>query len=126
MMTHRARRKALPVPITVTRIQDVGAEVGGYLASYLLPFVTAPDPSSRDLIGYGLFLLVALAIYVRSDLVRVNPTFYVLGYRVLRVTIRTGADRYLLTRVEPQQDETVRVVDVAGILLSVGATGAPG
>ena len=126
IITHRARTKHLSVEITVTRCEDVGAEVSGYLASYLLPFVTAPNPTSRDLLAYGLFLLVALVVYVRSDLVRVNPSFYLLGYRVLRVTLHSGANRYLLTRREPQLEETIRVVDVAGIVLSVRGSDARG
>jgi hypothetical protein len=126
LMTRRAHAKGLPVVIRVTTVDDVGAEVGGYLASYLLPFVVVQTPTGTDLIGYFLFLLVALVVYVRSDLVRVNPTFYLLGYRVLRVGTRTGAHRYLLTRQEPETDQSVRVVDIAGIVMAVGASDADG
>ena len=33
---------------TATRVEDRGAEVAGYLASYILPFVVVPEPSWRD------------------------------------------------------------------------------
>lgn len=100
--------------------EDTGGEVSGYLASYLLPFVTVPTPSWRDLLDYGLFLLVNLVIYVRSNLVRVNPTLYVLGYRVLAIRYGREKEQYLVTRTAPDTGQIVSVVDVAGVLLATG------
>jgi hypothetical protein len=113
-----------PYDITVKSSEDTGGEVSGYLASYLLPFVTVPTPGWRDLLGYALFLLVGLVIYVRSNLVRVNPTLYLLGYRVLAVRYGESKQQYLLTRVGPRDGETVSVVDAAGVLLDTGGTRA--
>jgi hypothetical protein len=36
----------------------------GYLASYLLPFLTVAEPSWRDLVAYGLFLAVTATVYM--------------------------------------------------------------
>jgi hypothetical protein len=72
--TRRTKSGLEPHDVTITSSEDTGGEVSGYLASYLLPFVTVPSPEWRDLVGYALFLVVALVIYVRSNLVRVNPT----------------------------------------------------
>jgi hypothetical protein len=113
-----SKRGLLPYPITVHSVDDAGGEVSGYLASYLLPFVTVASPTLRDLLGYGIFLLVALIIYVRSDLVRINPLFYCFGYRVLRIEYGRREHQFLLTRVEPRPEEAVEVVDVAGVLMS--------
>lgn len=57
--------------------------------------MTVPTPGWRDLLAYGLFLLVGLVIYVRSNLVRVNPTPYLLGYRVLHVRYGTDKQQFL-------------------------------
>ncbi len=119
LLVHRAKTKTLPVAITVARADDLGAEVGGYLTSYLLPFITVSSPSTEDVISYFIFLMVACVIYVRSDLVRANPTFYLVGYRILGITTRTGTRTYLLTKREPRIGETVQVVDAAGILVHV-------
>jgi hypothetical protein len=40
------------------RVEDRGAEVAGYLASYILPFVVVPEPGWSDLVGYAIFLVV--------------------------------------------------------------------
>lgn len=119
-ITRRASTGVQPHEITVASFEDTGGEVSGYLASYLLPFVTVPTPSWRDLLGYGLFLLVNLVIYVRSNLVRVNPTLYVLGYRVLAIRYGREKEQYLVTRTAPDTGQIVSVVDVAGVLLATG------
>ena len=36
----------------LTAVEDRGTEVAGYLASYLLPFLTVSEPSPRDLVAY--------------------------------------------------------------------------
>jgi hypothetical protein len=120
IITHRVRTKALPYTITIRTVADVGGEVSGYVASYLLPFVTVANPSGRDLLGYGLFLAVAALIYVRSDLVRVNPTLYLFGYRVLHVQYGERGDQYLISRRVPWAGDVIEVVDVAGVLLGRG------
>ncbi len=58
--------------------KPAGTEASAYLSGYLLPFVTAPEPSSRELIAYGLFLVVAYAIHVRTGIIQVNPMLFVL------------------------------------------------
>jgi len=123
-ITTKIRSGLVQHEITVKSSEDTGGEVSGYLASYLLPFVTVPTPGWRDLLGYGLFLLVGLVIYVRSNLVRVNPTLYLLGYRVLHVRYGAGRDQFLVTRIAPSDGETVNVADVAGVLLETGKADA--
>lgn len=119
-ITHLAKTKVIPHVITVTSVEDLGAEVGGYLASYLLPFVTVPNPSARDLAAYALFFLVACVVYVRSDLVRVNPTLYVMGYRVFGVHDATGRRVFVLHRMPLVVGQRLHVVDIAGVLISAG------
>src|SRR5262249_9898715 len=81
-----------------TRVEDRGAEVAGYLASYILPFVVVPEPNWRDLTGYAIFLVVAATIYVRSGLLQINPTLYLLGWRVFAVTLGGSWTGFALSR----------------------------
>lgn len=75
--------------IHIVSASDAGSDVAGYLASYLLPFVTTAFPGPWDLVSYSLFIAVVGVIYVRSDMVQINPSLYVLRYRVLKVTAHT-------------------------------------
>jgi hypothetical protein len=65
----------------VGSIEDRGSDVAGYLAAYLLPFVTVTQPTGADIAGYGVFLTVCAVIYVQSEMVQINPLLYFLGYR---------------------------------------------
>ena len=83
---------------TVRTVEDRGGEVAGYLATYLLPFVTVAEPDLRDVIGYGLFLVIVAVIYVRSSLIQINPTLYLLGWRLYAIEIGDDWSGYLLAR----------------------------
>jgi hypothetical protein len=90
---------------------DAGADVSGYLAAYLLPFLTVSSPSARELIAYVVFLVVAGVIYVRSGLMQINPTVYLLRWRVLRASIPIGGsdkEVFVITRADRRVGHQVR------------------
>jgi hypothetical protein len=103
----RAAAKIEPDPMTVEEVSDLGAEVAGYLATYLLPFVVVPDPSASDLIAYALFLAIAGAVYVQSDMLQINPTLYLARYRVFAVRTSDDWEGYLISRVRPERGATL-------------------
>lgn len=76
-----------PSNTELTIAGDAGAEVSGYLAAYLLPFLTVAKPSANDLAAYAIFIAVSGLVYVRSGLMQINPTVYLMNRRVLRATI---------------------------------------
>lgn len=90
-------------PIRLAEVADAGPEVAGYLASYLLPFLTVAEPSTRDIVAYVLFLLVTGLVYVRSNMAQINPTLYILGRRVVRVTTDYGWSGYVIVRSSSAQ-----------------------
>jgi len=97
-------------PITVDEVSDAGPEVAGYLASYLLPFLTVAQPSGRDLAAYVIFLLVTGLIYVRSEMTQVNPTMYILGRRVVHIRTTGGWDGHVITRSSVEPGMSLRTV----------------
>jgi len=106
-----------PEPHKVDAVVDRGPEVAGYVATYLLPFVTVAEPSGRDLLAYGAFLVVSGIIYVRSSMMAVNPLLYLLGFRVVSITNGTGLDAFLVCRARPEPGTIVRASEVVpGVL----------
>jgi hypothetical protein len=85
-------------PYRVTEVRDHGSQVAGYLATYLLPLLVVPTPSLGDLLAYGLFFVVVAVVYVRSEMLDINPTLYVLGLRVLEVSTAEGWAGYAIVR----------------------------
>lgn len=91
-------RRTASEPVRLAAIDDAGPAIAGYLATYLLPFLTVPQPSERDLVAYLIFLLVTGLVYVRSEMTQINPTLYVLGRRVVRISTDRGWKGYLVAR----------------------------
>jgi hypothetical protein len=112
VVTRRMQARDYPV----ATVQDASGEVAGYLATYLVPFVTVPSPSAADLAGYCILGLVVLAIFLRSELARINPTLYLLGWRVASIT--TGqAGYYIVCRRLPRPPAGISAVRVGGLLV---------
>jgi hypothetical protein len=85
-LMHRRRHES-PSDSEITISGDAGADISGYLATYLLPLLTVAKPSLRDVAAYATFVLVVGVIYVRSDMVQINPLVYLMGWKVLRATV---------------------------------------
>lgn len=113
----RAASRLVPATLTVHRVQDSGSAVAGYVASYLLPFVTVSAPSGRDLAAYAAFLAVAALVHIRSDTVDVNPTLVIFGYRLFRVTTASGWTAHMLARHDVPLESPVRASRIRDRLL---------
>ncbi len=111
----RRGRSDHPSNIAITTTGDGGSEVSGYLAAYLLPFLVLSTPSALDSVAYLIFLYVAGLVYVRSGLMQINPTIYVLGRRVLRGSVQitsTSGDAlqkevFVITRLDRRIGEKI-------------------
>lgn len=117
-IVHLVRRKE-PHSIKVEAVHDQGAEVAGYLATYLLPFVTVAQPSGRDLAAYGLFIGVTCLVYIRSEMVQINPAIYLLKRKVVSVTTSEGLRVHLIIKGTPERDDVVNAVPLRGELVMV-------
>lgn len=84
----------------LTEVTQAGEGASSYLAGYLLPFVTIGSPSTKDLVAYVLFFLVAYLVHVRTSIIQVNPTLFLLGWKVYLVTDCRGFRGHLLARAK--------------------------
>lgn len=83
---------------SLQNVTDKGSEVSGYLATYLLPFLVGAPGTWWDAAAYLVYFLVALLVFLNSDLLLINPTLYVLGWRVAQGTTGDGREVIVLTR----------------------------
>ena len=115
-----APRFSAPRPYPIGEVEDASSDAAGFLATYLLPFVTVPSPSLDDVIGYLIFAAVVCAIFVRSNLAQINPTLYVIGWRVASVEVH-GHSRYLVCRRLPRAPATIQGCSFGGLLIRAGS-----
>ena len=74
-------------------IEGQGGNAAGYLATYLLPFLGLVPAGIGDWLAYAVYLLVAIAVFIRTDLTLVNPTFYLMKRQVVSAKAYLSKDR---------------------------------
>lgn len=120
-LVHGARKRS-SARMRVTSIEDQGNAVSGYLATYLLPFLTELPNGWGDGIAYFLYFGTAFTIYVQSNLAVVNPTLYLFGWRVYRVTLNER-DTLLVSRKSVKTGDKVQVASALGVCVAVPTYG---
>ncbi|MGR6914360.1 hypothetical protein ACU635_08910 [[Actinomadura] parvosata] len=106
----------------IKSIEDQGGAVSGYLATYLLPFLTELPQGWGDALAYAFYFATALAIYVQSDLAVVNPTLYLLGWRLHKVSLN-GENTILISRLPVKVGDKVQVVHALSVHIDVRSYG---
>lgn len=81
----RARVDVHAAQGTVIDYRGRGDEVMGYVAGYLIPFVGFSLMDLRQTLALLVFLFMLAFLYVTTDLIHINPTLYLLGFRVYEV-----------------------------------------
>jgi hypothetical protein len=116
LLLYNARR-AGAVQWKVYDPREQGAAVAGYLATYLLPLLAIQPGGWRVTAAYAIYLAVLYVVYIRSDsLVLINPTLYVIGYRIYDVETIVSTQPptrrrvLLLTKLRIDSDRDVQVL----------------
>lgn len=120
LLLYNARR-AGAVHWTISDPREQGGAVAGYLATYLLPLLAITPTGWRVTAAYAIYLLVLYVVYIRSDsLVLINPTLYLIAYRIYDVetTVSTHPPSQqrvlLLTKLRIDSEAEVSVLPLGG------------
>ena len=107
------------IPAKITERQEKEGDVMGYIASYVVPFVTLPLNGWQQISTLLIFIALLGVIYVKSSMIRINPMLSLAGYSLYDVTFENDPDSYsLFTRRTIKRGETLHIVDVGrGIFL---------
>lgn len=90
----------------------------GYIAAYLLPFLTVDykDPGSVTCIV--VFVLMLGALYITSNMIHINPLLTLCGYHIYQVESTEGKSSLLVTRrTYVGQKMSIRVVSLGDYAL---------
>ena len=118
----RGSKRTSPRSFIFGEVNDQGGNAAGYLATYLLPFIGLVPQAWGDWAAYALYLLVAVIVFIRTDLTFVNPTLYILGHRVVSANAYLPESRALVAGSpfvvvcrDPRALASSMVVDVTSI-----------
>jgi hypothetical protein len=111
-------------------ISDQGGNAAGYLATYILPFVGLVPADWGDWAAYGIYFVVAAIVFIRTDLTFVNPTLYILGYRVVSAnayvpedgSLISGSPFVVICRDPKALTSAVEVASIGGGYVTKGPT----
>ncbi len=112
--------KYSPIQQRVTGRHARGADVMGYIASYVIPFVTFPLATWQQVAALLIFIGMLGTVYINSeDMIRINPMLNLVGYHLYEITVEHGEDSYaLITRRRVRRGDTVHLIDAGkGIFL---------
>jgi hypothetical protein len=62
-------------------------EVMGYIATYLVPFVTFPLEKPKQIIALLLFAVVLMIVYISSNMIYINPVLNIFGFHLYEIEI---------------------------------------
>ncbi len=79
--------KIVGMPISSkSKIENSGSCILQYFLTYVIPFVTIEVLDWQNVATYGIIFFVIGVIYIKSDLIYLNPTLLLLGYKIYKVT----------------------------------------
>lgn len=84
----------------VTSVRSSGEASLAYLLAYVLPFIGGNFTSLGSLLSVAIFGVVIGSIYVRTDLLCINPILFVAGYGIFAVEVENGS-AVIISRDDP-------------------------
>lgn len=68
-----------------------------YFLAYIIPFVAIDIDSTRQILAYAVLFIFIGILYVKTELIYVNPTLTMLGYHLFKIKIN-DEDILLITK----------------------------
>lgn len=90
------------------------ADVMSYIASYLVPFVTFPLGGRKQILTLLIFMAVLMIIYVRSNMIYINPVLNIFGYHLYEVEVEHSRRAHYYIARKPLE----RGCDIRFVVLS--------
>lgn len=79
------------------KVQNTTKYVLHYFMAYLIPLLAVGDFDEAYVAKYVIALAVMAILYIRSDVIYINPTLILMGYKVYKVSSARG-DEVLITK----------------------------
>jgi len=76
--------------VTIKRVVSRDAEVMAYIVTYLIPFLGISVSDLVDAVSLSIMLGLIAVLYVRSNLIYINPILSLWGYRLFEVETENG------------------------------------
>ena len=113
MVSHGKDMQAQTITVLGTHLS--GGDAVGYLSGYILPFISTPDFSVNSGVAYVIFFAVACVVTMQTDVIQINPLFFLFGYRIYSTEATFGG-------ISKGSENRLNVVLITKRKLAVGQT----
>ncbi len=108
MKTSKTEKKT----IVVWHHSNLTKEFLLYFVTYTIPFILHDAFGINDLVAILIFMCAVGIIYLKSDLVFVNPLFAFMNYRLHCVVDKKNSRYYILTKRDIFNDNEIKTVRI--------------
>lgn len=113
-------KKSTPQTVKVKETHISGGQAVGYLSGYLLPFIAVNTADWKTWFAYAIFFLVTYEVTIRTDVIQINPLFFIFHYRIYATDVEyesgsgeaTSMSTILISRNPLMAGQTVRSYSV--------------
>lgn len=81
----------------IKAIQDKNEQAVTYLMTYIIPFITIGNSETKEILATVLILIIISIIYIKLDLIYINPIMLVLGYYIYEIELENGTKRTFIS-----------------------------
>lgn len=108
------RRKLYTEHKKVVKFSRRDSEVMGYIAAYLIPFLTFQLSNWQHSLALGVFVAVLLIIYVHSNMIYINPMLNLMGFHLYEIEIEHGRQpHYFIARKPLERNSEIHFVTLS-------------
>lgn len=112
ILTIRQAGRVSGIYMKIDRIENLNMASLAYLGSYVIPFLATELLEIRDVLSFGVLLGIIAVIYVRSDLIYLNPMLNILGFNLYKV-YSEGSSVVMITKKRIKHADTEIVLPLA-------------
>lgn len=76
----------------VEKIENRNSESLGYIASYILPFISTNGEDVVEVVTFIILMIVIFVVYIRSNMVLINPILNI-NYSIYNIEYKCGQDK---------------------------------
>lgn len=94
-----------------------GDQVMSYIVTYIIPFLAVAFSDWQQAVALAVFFFILGFLYVNSDMIHINPTLNILGYRLYEITLDSGSTYSLIAHHSVHKGDTIQAVRVGDDIL---------
>jgi len=86
----------------------------GYFLSYVIPFLAINFDSERQIMAYIVLSTFIAILYIRTELIYVNPTLVIFGYNLFKIKTKDNEEIMIITKQDHNNVLSNPIVPIDG------------